>query len=152
MSVFGTTPGVGKETFEIPGMALPSLIDVQGLPSSTVLITSAGFAQNANVQFMQSLSRLIYVYSFGEQMGTVQISGIALWKECSGAVGTGIKEIMRYYQNNSVSARRSPVTITLVQERVDGFLRGVRTTFDDPTRGMTGFQLVFATMPDMWGD
>jgi len=153
MAIFGTAPGTGSRVYTIPGASTPAVINVPGLTrSSTLAITSVGFGQDANVQFMQSLRKMIYVYSFGERMGTVEISGVAFYRLCDPVVigQTGIKAILNYYKDNSVSRRSDPLTVTLGQEKISGFLRSIRSTFQDPARGVIGFTLILSTMPEMW--
>lgn len=150
MSIFGTAPGTVSKVMEIPGMSLPAIIKVPGLDPTTLAITSAGFSQDANVQFMHALRQHIYVYSFGERMGSIEIHGVSFYRSCSTGVTSGIKSLFNFYKFNSVSIRSTPLTISLGSEGVQGFLKGIRSTFDDPGQGVVGFMLVLSSMPEMW--
>ena len=151
--IFGTAPGTASRVFTLPGLSVPAIINVPGFPAYAVAITSAGFSQDANVQFMNTLRKVIYVYSFGERMGTTEISGVAFYNLCSaaGGKGSGLPGLMSFYSANSVSTRASPLAITLAGTSVQGFVRAIRTTFTDTQHGLVGFSLSIATLPSMWG-
>ena len=151
--IFGTTPGTVGKAFAIAGASVPAIISVPGFPSGTVAITSAGLSQDANVQFMTALSKVIYIYSFGERMGTVDINGVAFVITCpTGGVTTvsGLVSLMSFYKANSVSTRAYPLTVSLGGVAVSGFVKSVRTTFSDSQLGLTGFTLSMATLPGLW--
>ena len=103
---------------------------------------------------MHALRRKIYIYSFGERMGDVQVSGVAFYRLCNtvSTGGTGIKHIMDYYKSNSVSIRSQPVSVTLGGEAIQGFVKGIRTTFADASKGVIGFTIVLASLPELWGN
>ena len=151
--IFGTAPGTASKVFTIPQMSVPAVINIPGFPTSAVAITAAGFSQDASVQFMTTLRRVIYVYSFGERMGTVEISGVAFYNLCSspGGKGNGLTGVMNFYRLNSVSTRAYPLSITLSGTGVSGFVRSIRTTFTDAQHGLVGFSLLMSTLPNMWG-
>ena len=151
--IFGTAPGTASKMYVIPGMSVPASIRVPGFPSDTVAITSMGFSQDANVQFMKALSSVIYVYSFGERMGTVDVNGVAFISLCNSKgtdKGGGLGGLMSFYANNSVSTRSFPLTVTLAGASVTGYVRGIRTTFSDTNLGLIGFTLSMASLPAMW--
>jgi hypothetical protein len=149
MTIFGTAPGTASKGFVIPGMSMPAIISIPGFPNTSVAITSIGFSQDANVQFMHSLRRIIYIYSFGERMGTVEINGVAFYRPCDGE--TGLKALFNFYKNNSVSIRSTPVSFSVAGEGLSGFVRGIRSTFSDSQAGVIGYSIVMASMPEMWG-
>jgi len=151
--IFGTAPGTASKVYTLSGQSVPAVINVPGFPAYAVAIQSVGFSQDASVQFMTTLRRVIYVYSFGERMGTVDINGVAFYNLCSspGGLGNGLTGIMKFYSNNSVSTKDSPLAITLAGVGVSGFVRGIRTTFTDNQHGLVGFSVSMATLPSMWG-
>jgi hypothetical protein len=150
MAIFGTAIGTAGEVMTIPGSTTPALISVPGLGTGQgVAITSVGFSQDANVQFMHSLRRLIYVYSFGERMGVVEINGVSFYRPCNS--GGGIGDVLNFYRDNSVARKSDLTSVTLAGGNIRGFVRGVRSTFADADKGVIGFSLIISTMPDIWG-
>lgn len=148
--IFGTAPGTAN-VFTIPQLALPSVISIPGFPTSSVAITSIGFSQGANVQFMHTLQNLIYVYSFGERMGNVEINGVAFYKMCNQAAGdNGLIGLLNFYRVNSVSTRQFPLSITLASRGIRGFVTSIRSTFSDTQLGLLGFTVTMSSLPDLW--
>lgn len=148
--IFGVAPGTASKVAVLAGLSVPVVISVPGFPTYAVAITSAGFSQDANVQFMNTLKRVIYVYAFGERMGTTEINGVAFYSVC-GSNSSGLPGLMNFYRGNSVSTRSFPLTITLAKASVSGYVRGIRTTFTDTQHGLVGFSMSMATLPNMWG-
>ena len=151
MSVFSQ---VGQTGVSVVG-GTTGLIKVGGFTPSFVAVTSVGFSQDSATQFMQSLKRVVYVYTFGERMGTIEVSGVVFLRPCTtnpfALANTGVDEIFDFYKEFTVSNRSEPVAITLGRgNRMQGFLRGLRSTFQRPESGMIGFTLIFASLPDLW--
>jgi hypothetical protein len=150
MALFGTAIGTSGKATVIPGASTPAVISVAGLTSLGLAIVGVGFGQDANVQFMHALGKKVYVYAFGERMGTLEINGVAFYRPCSG-LSSSILEVLEFYKANSVSNRKTPLSVTIGGEGLTGFVKGVRTTFSDPTSGVVGFTIIMASMPEMWG-
>lgn len=135
----------------VTGMMTPALISVPGLPMSNLAITSVGFSMDANVQFMHALSSSIYVYSFGERMGVVEINGVVFYRMCgSTSSSSGILGLLNFYAYNSAGYRSYPLSVTVGGAALKGYLTGIRSTFSDSERGMTGFMLRLSTTPMLY--
>jgi hypothetical protein len=161
--LFGTKPGVGKGfvvNFEGSGV-MPALIQLPQVENSTfgdvwkstVILTSAGLNQQANVQYMHTLKEHIYVYSFGQRMGAMEISGMMLWDSCDANSKSGLWAIMKFYKSWNVGQQLTPVTMILGSKgsvNVSGFFYNMSTTFTDPEKGLIGFRMHFSTLPDLW--
>ena len=163
--LFGTKPGTGKGyivNFDDSGVT-PALIQLPQVENSsfgdtwksTVILTSAGLNQQANVQYMHTLREHIYIYSFGQRMGAMQINGVLLWDTCDGSANakSGLWAIMKFYKSWNVGTQLTPVTIILGAKgsvNVSGFLDNMATTFSDPEKGLTGFRMHFSTLPTLW--
>jgi hypothetical protein len=147
---------IGKTGVSVVGGTL-GLISVQGFVPFYAAVTSVGFSQDAGVQFLQSLARVVHVYSFGERMGRIMIHGVAFMRPCAqsknpfGVLSTGINEVFRFYRENSVTNRNRPIGITLGQgNTLQGFLISVQSSFQAPEEGRIGFVMTFASLPDLW--
>lgn len=147
--IFGMAPGTAA-LFTIPKLSIPAVINLEGFASSAVAITSLGFSQEANVQFMHTLRNLIYIYSFGERMGQIEVNGVAFYNVCNQGKSNGITDVLRYYAANSVSRRSASLVVNMAGSSVRGYLRAVRSSFSDSQLGLVGFSLIVASLPDMW--
>ena len=164
MSVlFGTKPGTGAGymvTFDDAGV-MPALIQLPQVENSsfgdawksTVILTSAGLGQQANVQYMHTLKEHIYVYSFGQRMGALELNGIMLWNSCNTNTQSGLWAVMKFYKAFNVGQQLTPVTVILgatSSVNVSGFLDNMSTTYSDPDKGLIGFRMHFSTLPELW--
>ena len=111
-----------------------------------VIITSLNLGQRTNTQFQQSLENIIYVYSFGDLMGDLQISGIAFPRRCVDDKN-GIQELMKFYKENRVSRAVNHVQITFANEVIRGFLVGLSMNTLDVSSGAHNFTLLLKTIP-----
>ena len=164
MSVlFGTKPGVGKGyvvRFDDSGV-MPALIQLPQVENSafgdtwksTVILTSAGLSQQANVQYMHTLKEHIYVYSFGQRMGEMVLNGIMMWNTSNPTTQSGLWAVMKFYKAFNVGQQLTPVTVILGANgsvNISGFLDNMTTTYSDPDKGLVGFRMHFSTLPDLW--
>ena len=111
-----------------------------------VIITKLNFGQRTNTQFQQSLENVIYVYSFGDAMGDLQISGIAFPRLGTGDKN-GIQELLKFYKDNRVSRTVSHMQVTFANEVIRGFLVGLSITTLDASSGAHNFTLFLKTLP-----
>lgn len=111
-----------------------------------VIITKLNTVQRTNTQFQQSLDNVIYVYSFGDQMGDMQINGLAFPRNCSSGKN-GIQELMKFYQEYRVSNRVQRIQLSFCNEIIDGFIIGMSISTLDASSGAHGFTLLMKTLP-----
>ena len=93
--------------------------------ASTVLFGAMVWQQNTHQQFSTSLDGSIYIYVFGDQMGSVKLSGIAFDKLCEGGGKTGLAIVLDYYNQNRASQRPTPIQVNVADKTVQGFLTGI---------------------------
>jgi len=120
-----------------------------------VIITQVGVSHSVNVQLMNTLRNLVYVYSFGDKMGQVQVSGVVFYDTCGGSSGpfAGVKHIMDYYNTNKAS--RIPVAtvkIHLGSYNLTGFLLDVRINLSNAATQASQFTMNIATLPESLGN
>lgn len=161
--LFGNKPGTGAGyvvAFDDTGV-MPALIQLPQVDNSsfgeiwksTVIITSAGLSQQANVQYMHTLKEHLYVYSFGQRMGAFELNGVMLWNTCDYGAKPGLWAVMKFYKTYNVGRQMTPVTIILGSAGsviVFGFLDNMTTTYSDPDQGLLGFRMHFSTLPTLW--
>ena len=93
------------------------------LVSQRVIITGFGASNAAHVQFQQSLLKTIYMYSFGDQIGTIQIQGIGFSSLCGQSNnGSGVEDIIDYWTKYRVSKDNNPVNVSIGRKLIKGFL------------------------------
>src|SRR5271165_5385492 len=82
------------------------------------IITRFTFSQAVNAQFLHTLGNAIYIYTFGDRIGQVTISGLSFANDCNGnGISTsgahGAVNMIQWYQTNRLSNRGSPVRILI---------------------------------------
>jgi len=144
-SIFGDNEG---KVVALATTGMPALVSIGGLTgTSQILVMSMGFGQEANVQFMHTLKNAIYIYAFGERMGTVKVSGMLIFRVCEEAGSAGLPKLIDYYRSNSVSLNGEPVSLSLSTKVFKGFLTGIQLGSFDPRVGTAQFTLNFASLP-----
>lgn len=118
-----------------------------GYGSFRSIIGRASTAYSCNYQFMHTLGNSIYVYSFGDKVGQISVSGLAFNKGC-GASEIGLNSVRNYYQKNKLSVRSDPLKLTLGGTTMLGMLVGIDDGTQDPSVPMFPFNLHFALIPD----
>lgn len=135
------------------GNAAPATFRVEGLQSENLIVTTFRIDQSANAQFSPTLQDSIYVYSFGDKMGQLVIGGVAFHKTCkSQSPFTGMKDIIQYYNDNSISQNVKPVFLSFGAFSIRCFLTGYNFSSMDPKLNLVQFQLVFAIPARVSGD
>lgn len=110
------------------------------------IITQLNWRLQTNTQFQQSLENIIYVYSFGDRMGDLSISGLVFPRVCdSGA--NGIENLIKFYKERRVSEKVDLVQITFSNEVIKGYLIGMNLTTQDPSSGIHTWSLLLKTIP-----
>lgn len=128
--VFNSIPGT-VVAFEmdrvIPGtIAISDPLFPSEIPTS-VMISSMAWAQATNQQFQSSLDGAVYIYVFGDRMGTVQITGFTFVTLCD-ADEDGLTLVSDFYNSNRAAARSTPIQITIGSDTISGFLTGMNVT------------------------
>lgn len=154
MSIFISTPGkvaIVSSKGTVPGaVTLPSTVSLSSNGerlTKRVIITGVAYEQNAHVQFQQSLLNAIYLNSFGDKMGAVQISGIAFSESCNDTGSTGVEDILKYYATNRVSNDNKPITVLIGKKPITGYLVSCKIQTQSVEHLTYGFVLNIAALP-----
>jgi hypothetical protein len=121
-------------------------VKVQGFAPLNTIIESLGINRETNVQFQESLDEAIYVYSFGDKMGQVRVSGTTFSQDCNDpSAGAGPFSIFDYYTRHRASERNDPVFVSLPESLINmnGFLIAMNLNQVDPIFGLWKFELMF---------
>jgi hypothetical protein len=125
---------------------VPGKILLKGFSPQAAIIVSPAISQRTNVQFQTSLRESVYVYVFGDQMGTVTVTGVAFATRCD-ADDSGLEEIFEYYQNYRASQRQQPIEVTFGKESISGFLTASDISSRDPSFLTLDFKFTINTLP-----
>jgi hypothetical protein len=147
-TLFGSNEG---KIVPLSNSGTPAVVRINGLTGFTrLLVTDLGFGQGANVQFMNTLKDVVYIYSFGEKMGGVQVSGTLVLRSCV-QTRAPVSHALQYYQQWSVSNvakhKGKPIAISLSGQVLKGFLVGIRVSGFNPQYGTAKFTMSYASLP-----
>ena len=116
-----------------------------------VIITNIEYRQATKQQFMASLRDVIYVYVFGDQMGSIVLSGVAFSQKCetSQSGGTGLRQVMDYYRNYRLARTNDTVSVTIGNYTIAGFMTelSVQALASDVQFLINRFRFTINTLP-----
>lgn len=108
-----------------------------GYASHRTIITRFSHSERCNVQFLHTMGNQIYVYVFGDRVGSLTLSGISVAGDCSDSgAAHGAELALSWYWLNRASYRQAPVRFVLGSRTAfDGFVTGVsQEAVDSETR------------------
>jgi hypothetical protein len=146
--IFETQPGYAVQIASVNG-GNPLSLSVAGFgdaPQSRAIITQVSLRRGENVQFVHSLSDLIYVYSFGEHVGQITAAGIAFVGMCEGG-GPGIDYVNDWYDRNRVDNNPTPLPLLIGLTPFRGYLTDLEADVARPDTRLASFGLHFRTLP-----
>ena len=135
----------------------PGILSVSGRGGkvsrqSGVIITSIGVDQSVNAQFMASLQKVIYVYSFGDRMGAIRVNGICFDRICGANThNQGTRNILDYYDDNRAIDESRIMKILIGKYSMQGYLVSLNLNTSSAEFKTTGFALKIITIPKQVG-
>lgn len=128
-----------------------------GASNGTLTAPMTGFALelNGNYQFLHTVNDFIYVYSFGDRIGELTISGLGFADVCSPGnngieQGKKLTDVIKFYELNRLKEKRDmTVTIGGGTEATTfwAFLTGARFEMQDPQTLVGQWSLRFHVVP-----
>lgn len=116
-----------------------------------VVVQNVQYTQETNTQFQPGLGSLIYVHNFGDQMGSLNVTGLAFPRACQQPAVNGLKEVMSFYRDRRISASTGGnllrVKVVFAEEVLVGFLTTMGLSTVDEESGVHQFQLGLRCMP-----
>jgi hypothetical protein len=110
------------------------------------VITRLTVSQQSNFQFLHTLGSSIYVFSFGDRVGQLTLSGLC-FTDCSTG-DSGIEEMLAYYNANRLAARQDQVEVIIGSTSIRGFLVGSTIDIVRPEDQLGQFALNISTLPE----
>ena len=128
---------------------VPGKILLRDFEPVAAIITAPSISQRTNVQFQTSLKESVYVYIFGDQMGSVVIAGVAFAEKCDSGE-SGMEEIFDYYRDFRASKRSEPIEVAFgfSKASISGFLTASEITSRDPSFLTLDFKFTINTLPE----
>lgn len=168
MTIFQTVPG---QIVAFPDPALQCSVQMLGLASpdadddsvginfqtQRALVTRLTVSQQVNLQFLHTLGGLIYVYVFGDRMGSVGLSGLAAGcSDCASPGFTGppastmggAEAMLSWYKNVKASSRQSPIRVLVGKTVIEGFVTGFTEDVVDPSIALVQWGAQIAALPE----
>lgn len=124
------------------------------IPGFEGIITSLSVELSGNYQFLHTLNDFIYVYSFGDRIGTLNVSGVGFTHPCAGGKGS-LMEVYKYYKERRIGGASGAAMTIVIQDSKEqgifhGFLTGARIdATSDTAVGPIGYwSLRFEVLPE----
>jgi hypothetical protein len=99
---------------------------------SNCIIQGVTAQTKGNYQFLHTIGNYTYVYVFGELMGDMQVTGLALCGKCPNSNLNGIYSAVAYYNTHAISVTGRPVFIDFCGLPLAGFIVGAAFGHTDP--------------------
>jgi hypothetical protein len=155
---FGSEPGQVVALWDSDGIVgLPLAVDgVIGswFPEFRSVLTGLTVGLDSNFEAMQTMREIIYVYTFGDKISNLIVSGLSFIANCKAdeVLGgpNGLEMVMEYYRNNRIALRASPIQIALGTNeagRFTGFLTNMRAEVTRPELSVANFTFTFTVFP-----
>ncbi len=114
------------------------------------IVTRIAVSQSTNVQFLHTLGSQVFIYVFGDRIGTIGLSGLSFICACDGDIDTnGPEQIFLWYKRNRVSQRQTPVRLIVGSEVIEGFVTGHSFEVVDPSLTLTQWNLELMSLPEV---
>ena len=145
--IFNSTPGI-VVAMKAP-QAIPSRIRIGTFTPKAALISGMNYTQRTNQQFQYSLDKNVYIYVFGDLMGTLEISGIAFPQLCTGE--DGIVEVFEFYRKNRASVQPQSISVAVGNHVITGLMTALQlsaeATAHDTFAPTESYKIMINTSP-----
>lgn len=140
----GITPGA---LFTWQGSAPGGAGGVANRPMP-IVVTSVGYNQSINIQLMSTLKKTVYIYSFGDKVGDLAVSGLAFDRNCdNNTTGWGVDAMFKYYLENRAIKENQTITVTLGSNNITGLLVGMQLDLESVEFKTMRFTLFVKAFP-----
>ena len=124
--------------------------------SELSIVNRVTLSQQVNVQFAHMLGSDVYIYVFGDRIGSLSLSGLSFNCACDNDLvftpttgdESGAERIYGWYTANRTSKRREPVLLTLGKVSIEGFVTGFTEEVIDPSTNLVQWSVNLVTLPE----
>lgn len=112
------------------------------------IVTRVSVCQRTNVQFLHTLGGLIYIYVFGDRIGTIGLSGLSFACPCPDSGEVGAEKMLMWYNKNRASKRKEPIEVTIGRMVIRGFVLDVQQDVVDPALNLVQWNVTVNALPE----
>jgi hypothetical protein len=151
MDIFSTQkPGL-VVTINAPGGSM-GVLTVSGAGGNltgmgAVVVTAFDIRLAVNNQYAPALDKSVYVYGFGDSIGTLMVSGLTFTRSCSEG-SNGLANVLRFYADTR-AIRDVQMRMSVSGSTFAGFLDNASIGSDQPEHKLGRFTLSASTLPSM---
>ena len=155
VTVMRTNPAAGLIRFI-------KLKPILSFDTHRVLITRVGVSKACNYQMQHSLGTVVYVYVFGDRIGSIAINGLAIGGPvsygafCNFESGTGMDYALSYFDQNRLANGKPggqvtdrEIEVTIGTTVIRGFLTDMQLNMLNPEFQLAEFTLMIRTIPEV---
>ena len=132
-----------------------------GTEAMRALLTTVDFSESSRQRFQSTLDSDIYMYVFGDNMGSMSLTGMAFLDVCTdtpvdGPTGTfapqwdehGMSRVLRFYRESKVSSVPAQMELTFQPGiSLQAYMTGLRGQMINTEQQLFQFVLSFALIP-----
>lgn len=137
---------------QLLGLGGPEEDDDQVVPirfaTHRSIITRLTVGQQSNLQFLHTLGGLIFVYVFGDRMGSVGLSGLSAGCGCPDDGVVGADAMLGWYRQVRAANRPSPIRVMVGKTAIEGFVTGFTEDVVDASTNLVQWGAQIAALPE----
>ncbi len=120
-----------------------------GWRSEKSIITRMTVSHQCNFQFLHTVGNDVFIYVFGDRIGQVTVSGLSMAGDCDARdTDHGFEKVLKWYSNNRVAKRKTPVKLMIGKTPIEGFCVGLSGDAVDPSSRLIQFGLTLMVLPE----
>lgn len=117
--------------------------------TETSIVTKVGLSEAVNAQFTHTFGSYVFCYVFGDQIGTMRMSGISFACDCVDGTNRkhGAESMLLWYRRYRASKRRTPVQIMLGDTAIEGLMISMDINSVEPGTNLASWDAVIRVLP-----
>lgn len=141
-----------RGSVSVETMSGPSFMKIEGidgLSSSSVIVTSASMTRSEAMHYIKSLGGPVYTYAFGEAPGASTVSGIIFFQNSCGGGGGGspIASVNRWYEQRRAYNSSGPITMSIGGAAFRAAIVGMNITAPGGEAPIANFTITYTIIP-----
>lgn len=116
------------------------------------IVTRVAVSSSCNFQVRHTLGGDAFIYTFGDKVGRVFITGLAFGSYCDDGAdaGLGIERVAAYYNANRLAVRAKPIFMTIGRNlTLRMYLANLDIDVEDPGQQIWRFQMSLLEAPNV---
>ena len=116
------------------------------------VVTRVAVSSSCNFQVRHTLGGDAFLYTFGDKVGRVFVTGLSFGAYCddNGDAGLGIERVVAYYNVNRLALRAKPIFMTIGRNlTLRMYLASLDIDVEDPGQQIWRFQMSLLEAPDV---